>query len=188
MLPQEIFVLLAPGFEEIEAVTIIDVLRRAGLEVRVAAVGPDNRVEGAHGIVIEAEFRLAEAAGASPGAVVLPGGMPGAENLKNSPEVAELVGRVARAEGLLAAICAAPWALSSLTSLEGRALTCYPSFRERIEGGSWQDSPVVVDSGVGTVITSQGPATALPFALTIVEHFLGSEQRASLEQAMLVSG
>ncbi len=183
MFPQNLFVLLAPGFEEIEAVTVVDVLRRAHLEVRVAAVGPDLRVEGAHRVPIEADFLLSEAADETPGALILPGGMPGAQHLKDSPEVAAMVERVAEADKLLAAICAAPWALSHLTPLDGRRVTCYPSFRERMAGGDWEDAPVVCD---GALITSQGPATALPFALAIVAHFIGTEQADAIADGMLL--
>ncbi len=175
-------VLLAPGFEEIEATTVIDVLRRA--EVDTTAVGvEDRRVTGAHGIVLEADATLAERGGEAWDLVVLPGGLPGATNLRDSEAVQALLRAQQSRRGKLAAICAAPIALSAAGVLEGRRATSYPSFSGELSCGEYCEDAVVVD---GAVITSRGPATALRFALRLAAELRGPSQAASIAEAMLV--
>lgn len=176
-------VLLADGFEEIEAVTPIDVLRRAGVEVVTLGV-TGKRVKGAHGLVIEADEPVAQAP-EELDLVVLPGGMPGAENLARSPEVKGLVERVSRAGKRVAAICAAPAvALAPTGLLAGRRATCYPGFEARFAPDVQASTErVVVD---GALVTSRGPGTALEFALALVEQLVGAAKAAELRQKMLV--
>ena len=179
---RDILVPLLPGFEEIEAVTVIDVLRRAELPVRVGGreVGP---VRGSHGIEVYAEVALAEVDPASLQMVALPGGMPGAANLAEDPTVQSLVRALAGAGDYTAAICAAPMALAAAGVHEGKKVTCYPGFESHLDGAEVVEDRVVVD---GKVVTSRGPGTALEFALSLVGLLAGSEREAALERGMLV--
>lgn len=181
---KKILILLAEGFEEIEAVTSIDILRRAKLDVIIASVNDANVVKGAHGISIKADIRLRDFEGL-PDAIVLPGGMPGSENLANSAKVTELIKRTNLAGKIIAAICAAPAIVLAPTGiLDGKKATCYPqcesSFGTRT---TYIDREVVVD---GNIITSRGPGTALQFALTIVKHLVGDEIADTVKQQCLI--
>lgn len=180
-------VLLADGFEEIEAVTPIDVLRRAGVEVLSLGV-PGRRVRGARGVVLEADQALSDFALEEAGQVdlvVLPGGMPGAENLARDPRVAALVRAVRAAGQRIAAICAAPAvALGPTGLLAGRRATCYPGFEQRFASDVRPSQErVVVDDWL---VTSRGPGTALEFALTLVEQLAGAQAADELRTKMLV--
>ena len=171
------------GFEELEAVTIIDVLRRAELPVLVAG---DRRgvVKGNHAIGVEADVALSEIDPHTVRAVVLPGGMPGAANLAHHPQVQALLKTVAKAGKYTAAICAGPIALAAAGLLEGRAATCYPGHQDKLGGATFLEERIVVD---GPVITSRGPGTAMEFALTLVGLLVGGEVEAKLGERMLVS-
>jgi protein deglycase len=175
-------VLLAAGFEEIEAVTIIDVLRRADLDVVTAAVG-QNPVKGSHGVVVQADRPLAELKGEAWDMVVLPGGLPGATNLRDDPGVVELLKRQAAKGKGIGAICAAPIALGKAGLLQGRKATSYPGFEDQLTGAVYQEAPVVRD---GNIITSRGPGTAMEFALQIVSDLKGRTAAESLRKGMLV--
>ena len=176
-------VLLAEGFEELEAVTILDVLRRAGIETEALSVG-NQRVAGAHGIPVLADRTLKEGAGERWDAVILPGGLPGATNLQEDPQVLALVQEQNRSGRMVAAICAAPIALASAGVLEGRRATCYPGFEDQLGKVERSEERVVID---GNVITSRGPGTALDFALTLVEELKGREAADALRDAMLIT-
>src|SRR5687767_1843058 len=158
-------VLLAPGFEEIEAVTIIDVLRRGEIDTVVLGV-EDLRVEGSHQISISADRTLVDALEEKWDLVVLPGGMPGAANLRDSEVVQRFLKQQDEAGAKLGAICAAPIALAKANLLNGKKATSYPSFEKQVTGATYRREPVVVD---GRIITSRGPGTALDFALKLVE-------------------
>ncbi len=184
MAVDRVAVLLAEGFEEIEAVTIIDVLRRAEIDVETAAITEQRCVNGAHGIEIMADTTLAALAPDRLAMVVLPGGMPGSANLAASAAVCALLRRVWESGRHVAAICAAPIALHAAGLLQGRRVTCYPSFEERLSGATPTGATVECDE---RIVTSRGPGTALEFALTLV-HTLGREQAArELREGMLVS-
>lgn len=176
-------VILAPGFEEIEAVTIVDVLRRAGVDAQCAALG-ERSVTGAHAITVMADQTLAEAAGTQWDLVVLPGGMPGSAHLRDSEAVRALLRDQHARGGRVAAICAAPIALAAAGLLADRRATSYPKFAGELGCRCYSQEPVVVD---GNVITSRGPATALAFALTLVRELCGAERTAELAAAMLTS-
>jgi len=175
-------VLLAPGFEEIEAITVVDVLRRAGVEVTVAGVS-DADVTGSHGITVRADRLLAEAAEGSYDLVVLPGGLPGATNLRDDPAVQALVRSHAAAGRRVAAICAGPIALAAAGVLRGKRATSYPGFGEQLGCEEYLEEPVVTD---GTVTTSRGVGTALDFALALVAQLEGADVAATQAQRMLV--
>jgi 4-methyl-5(b-hydroxyethyl)-thiazole monophosphate biosynthesis len=170
---------LAPGFEEIEAITVIDLLRRAGIEVRTAALG-DLRVTGSHDITVEADIRLDDARVGDYDMIVLPGGMPGAEHLKQDARLSELLRQFAAEGRYTAAICAAPGVLAHAGLLAGRAATSYPGFLDddSAPGIRLKTDPVVTD---GKVVTSRGPGTAMDFGLALIELLEGPEARRVVE-------
>ena len=174
---------LLPGFEEIEAVTIIDVLRRAELRVLVAstATGP---VRGSHDIEVAADAALASIAADAVDMIALPGGMPGAAALARDPEVQRLIRELAAAGKYTCAICAAPIALAAAGVHRGKRVTCYPGFEPQLEGGTLVEDRVVVD---GTLVTSRGPGTALEFALALVGILRGATAQAELAKRMIVA-
>lgn len=179
---KRVVVPLAEGFEEIEAITVIDVLRRAGITVDVAAVGAAP-VRGSHGISVGSDMPLGRAKADDYDMIVLPGGMPGTLNLKNSKELGQLVRRLARSGKYVAAICAAPIVLASHQLLEGREVTSHPSVREQLEGVRYSEQPVVID---GKIITSRGPGTALLFSLILTSLLVGGGKEQELQKLMVV--
>ncbi len=178
-----VLVPLAEGFEEIEAVTIIDVLRRAGAEVVAAATGSALAVMGARGVRVLADALLADVAGREFELIALPGGVPGATNLAASAALNDLLQSQASADRLIGAICAAPAvALQPLGLLQGKHATCYPSFGDRLGPAGPAAGAVVRD---GQLLTSRGPGTAMAFALALAEALFGPAKRAELAQALL---
>lgn len=173
-------VLLAEGFEEIEATAIVDVLRRSGVTVTTAALGT-SPVRGSHGISLVADRSLEGVDAATFDAVVLPGGMPGAKHLKEDPRVLALVAKAAHAGKVVAAVCAGPIALAAAGVLAGRRATAFPGYE--LEGARFSEERVVVDDNV---ITSRGPGTAIEFSLALVERLVGSAAAERLRREMLV--
>ena len=166
-------VFLASGFEEIETVTIVDVLRRAGVDVTVAGLTP-NVVEGVHSMKIVPDKSIDDVKIEDFDAVVVPGGNPGYKNLRKDPRVIDLIKEAFNSNKLVAAICAGPAVLSDAGVLEGKSCTIYPGMENELEkgGGKPKQDIVVVD---GNLITSRGPATALPFALKLAEKLAGKQ-------------
>jgi 4-methyl-5(b-hydroxyethyl)-thiazole monophosphate biosynthesis len=184
-----VLVPLAPGFEEIEAVTVVDLLRRAGIEVHTASLdGP--QVRGSHGITVMADIALDAAVADRYDMIVLPGGMPGAQHLKDDARVISLLRRFAASGRFTAAICAAPGVLAHAGLLEARAATSFPGFldADSAPGIRLRDDPVVVD---GKVVTSRSAGTALEFGLALIELLEGAEAcqqvRRRLEMARTTS-
>lgn len=175
------YVILAEGFEEIEALAQIDVLRRAGIDVMSASVAGEY-VTGAHGITVKSDITVDEALslGDAQG-VILPGGMPGTTNIAKSEKAVELIKKVNSQGGLVAAICAAPSCLGALGILKGKKATCYPGFENALDGAEILYDDVVAD---GNVITSRGPGTAIKFGLCLAERITGKSQKA-LAEAMI---
>ena len=157
-------VLFMNGFEEVEGLTVVDMLRR--LEIECDIVGKSADITGSHGIVIKADKLLEEITVKDYDAVVLPGGLPGATNLRDDEKVISLVKEMNKAGKIVAAICAAPIVLERAGVLEGRGFTAYPGVGEKIEGGNFKEELVVMD---GNIITSRGPATSMEFAFAIAE-------------------
>lgn len=173
-----VLVPLAPGFEELEAITIVDLLRRAEIDVVTAALGA-NPVTGNHSIAVRADALLDDVLRDTFDMVVLPGGMPGARHLREDPRVLDCLRRHAAAGRRTAAICAAPSVLAAAGLLDGRAATSFPGFLD--DAGPdvrRSEAPVVVD---GTVVTSRGPGTAMDFALALIAELRGADARATVE-------
>ena len=178
----QVAVLLADGFEEIEAITIVDVLRRADVQVRTLAL-KSKTVQGAHGIAIEADALLDHEQSKDWDLVVLPGGQPGANTLRDDPRVASLIERQFGQNRKVAAICAAPIALGAHGMLKGRHATCYPGFEDQLRDAKLTLEPVVVDRDI---TTSRGPGTAMAFALNLVEQLQGKSKADSVRKGMLL--
>jgi len=174
-----ILVPLAEGFEEIEAVTTIDILRRAGIETITAAL-KSNPVTGSHNIPVTADMILNEKEKFN--AIVLPGGIPGSINLKNDPRIIGLLKSINEAEGITAAICAAPIVLSEAGLLKGKKFTCYPGHEKEITEGKYIEEPVVTD---GKIVTSRGALCSPLFAFKIVEMVVGEKTAMQLKEQMM---
>lgn len=175
-----VLVPLANGFEEIEAVTIIDVLRRAGVVVTVAGLA-DGPARGSHDIVLEPDTTLDAVRAASFDAVVLPGGMPGAKHLSEDPRVLEIVRRSVESGRLTAAICAAPIVLEAAGVLKGVRATSYPG--HALPSARYSEDSVVED---GVIVTSRAAGTAMEFALALVTRLVSPAKARELTERMLV--
>ncbi|MDE7387939.1 MAG: DJ-1/PfpI family protein [Muribaculaceae bacterium] len=178
------YVFLAPGFEEIEAVTPIDVLRRAGLEVTVVSIVPGEKaVTGANGVTYVADVCIDGMNAADADWLILPGGLPGSTNLYECAPLADMLRAHMAKGGHTAAICAAPAVvLGQLGLLRGRRATCYPGCENMCEGAEMIASPVVAD---GNLITGWGPSAALPWAYAIVDAAAGRDTADALREGML---
>ncbi len=180
-----VYVFLADGFEEIEALTPVDLLRRAGVEVKTVGV-TGMEVTGSHGITVKADISAADAeqeiASSELEMIVLPGGMPGSTNLDASPVVEKFIEAAEKSDAHIAAICAAPMILGKRGLLKGRDATCYPGFESYLEGAKVYDAAVVVD---GKYITSNGMGAALDFALQLVELLKGQAESEKLADAVM---
>lgn len=182
-----VLVPLAPGFEEIEAVTIIDVLRRGGVDVTVAGVHGPGSVEGAHGIALGAEAGLATVRDQDFDMLILPGGEPGVTHLAGDAALQALVARRMRAGLGLGAICAAPRILAEAGFLHGRPATSHPSVEAALRAGGARYDDVRRVVRDGALVTSRGPGTALEFALEVLEMLGLGERAGRLRQAMLAA-
>lgn len=177
-------IVLADGFEEIEALTVVDVLRRGGVNVTTATIGKAKEVAGAHGIVVMADKFLADVQDDNYDAVILPGGGQGTERLRASHEVFELLRRQKEAERLICAICAAPIVLVDAGVLEpGQHITCYPTCIMELDRNS-ANVPVVAD---GNVITGQAPGSAMLFALVILQALSGDAVASKVARGLVTN-
>ena len=195
---KKILVFLADGFEEVEAITPVDYLRRAGIEVTTVAIGTENKAISARGIEIKADALLSGLSSEgklSPeywDGVVVPGGLPGADNLSASKETCAFLIEMAAAGKFVSAICAAPArVLSPLGILTGKRFTCYPGEEKKVlapdsasPGAVWKQDRVVVD---GNIITSRAAGTAGEFSLAIIAWFLGKAEADNLGERVLLS-
>jgi 4-methyl-5(b-hydroxyethyl)-thiazole monophosphate biosynthesis len=179
MASQRVLVPLAQGCEELEAVTIIDLLRRAGIEVITAGLDTQP-VRGSRGTVLIPDTSLDEVMTQAFDMVVLPGGLPGADHLEADVRIQQLLINMYESDRYIAAICAAPKVLASAGLLQGKQVTCFPGVLDAadIEGMNVKTDPVVQD---GKVITSRGPGTAMDFSLLLIESLVGRDKRDEVE-------
>ena len=177
-----IHLFLAPGFEDIEAIAPIDILRRCRLDVQTVSITDDMMVESAHGIVIKADKLFAEADFQDSQALVLPGGWPGAKNLAEHKGLREVLLTHFNRGGLTCALCAAPMVLGMSGILQGRQATCYPGFEGQLSGAEFTGAWVQED---GNVITGRGPGAAMEFAYTIAARFTGWDFIRRLQEGMI---
>ena len=175
-------ILFAEGFEEVEALTTVDLLRRADIACDIVAVDDGGEIVGAHGVAVRADRAFSGTDFSAYDGLILPGGMPGTTNLAKENKVLTLLKEYYEAGKLTAAICAAPTVLAKAGLLQGKRAVCYPGMEDGLRGALAAFDPVAVD---GTVITSRGVGTAIPFALAIIEYFLGSEKAADISKSIV---
>lgn len=179
-----VVVLLANGFEEIEALTPVDMLRRAGKTVVTASVTGLKEVQGSHGITVIADALAEQIDADGIEALILPGGMPGSLGLDASPQTDRLIEATLKNGGRLAAICAAPLVLGRRGLLEGKRAVCYPGFEGELKGADILDAPVVTD---GNVTTAKGMGAALAFSKELVSLLASPELSIKLAQGICES-
>lgn len=177
-----IYVFLAQGFEETEAIAPIDILRRCGKEVVTVGIG-DNIIKGSHGIAVvtDTEDKLIELNGDLE-MIVLPGGMPGTLNLENSPVVQSAIDYCTANDLYIGAICAAPSILGHKGLLRGKRAVCYTGFEPQLEGAEVVDEPAVID---GKIITARGAGAAVEFGLKLAEALISKERSEKMGEALL---
>ena len=178
-------VLLADGFEDVEAVTPIDYLRRAGIEVVTAAISENLTITSRWGgIKLIADTTLSKNEEINWDAVIIPGGMPGASNIAASQEANVFIKKMASDGKLVCAICASPVVvLAPLGLLNRKKFTCYPGLEEKITDGQWSDTRVIVD---GNIITSRGAGTAGEFSIAIIENLLDKAAAEKIAETVLL--
>lgn len=177
-----VYAFLAPGYEEIEALTIVDVLRRAGVMVSTVSVTGDKIAMGSHNIPVIADQVFEECDFSDADLLFLPGGLPGATNLDAHQGLCELLASHASKGGLIAAVCAAPLVLGHLGLTEGKTCTCYPGFETELGKANYTGTMVEVD---GNLITGRGPAACLELAYTILNVLGKEEQSKQLREGMM---
>ncbi len=179
-----VYVFLANGFEEIEALSAVDILRRA--DIAVTTVGVNGKeIKGAHNITVTADITVNESDFADVSAVILPGGMPGTTNLNACEKLCSLLKACAKNGVLIAAICAAPSVLGNLELLKGKNYTCYPGFQSENFGGFYTGEKCVTDENVFPLITAKGPGAANDFAFSLVDYLTKDNSvSANLKQEM----
>lgn len=176
-----VYLLLADGFEEIEAITPCDLLRRAGVDAKLVGVG-GGRIRGSHGIAVETDLLLEEAAGVLPEMVVLPGGRRGVDTLLASPAALDLVKRCWQAGKYVAAICAAPTLLAKLCITDGCRATCYPGMESQMGPAQMQNAAAVRD---GRLITGRSAGCSMQFALALVDALCGEHTARKISEGVV---
>ena len=177
----KVYEFLANGFEEIEGLAPVDILRRGGVEVITVSVTGDLMVETSHGITVMADALLEETDLSDADMLLLPGGMPGSKNLNAHEGVRAAVMAQAAKGGRIGAICAAPMVLGSLGLLQGKRATCSPGFEVYMDGADYTAELFTVD---GNIITGEGPAATLPYAYRILSFFIPAEDVRTLQRKM----
>ena len=166
------YIFLADGFEEIEGLMVVDLLRRADIDITMVSMSEKKQVTGAHGISVTGDAIFQEIDFSNKDMLILPGGMPGTTNLMEHKELVQLLIDHNEEGKMIGAICAAPSVLGVNKILEGKHATCFPGFEEKLLGAAYLDEKVVKDKNI---ITSKGLGTALDFALAMIEHYKGSK-------------
>ena len=180
----KVYVFLAEGFEEIEGLTVVDLLRRAKIETEMVSIMDTKQVKGSHGIEVTADSLFADHDYEDAEILVLPGGMPGTLNLGNHEGLCTLLKKQYEAEKKIAAICAAPSVFGQLGFLNGRIATCYPGFESKLEGAIVLTTKVAVD---GHVTTSRGMGTAIDFSLKLIEQIIDLNTAMEISEGILHS-
>ena len=180
---KKVYQFMADGFEDIEALIPVDVLRRGGVDIKTVSINGSNIVESAHGVQMVADvlFEEVEDQLADADLLMLPGGMPGAENLNAHEGVKKALVRQFEAGKMVAAICAAPLVLGGLGILKGKRATCYPGFEGTLEGAEYTHDLWTTD---GNVTTGEGPAAALPYAYSLLAMLTTEENAATVAEGM----
>ena len=178
----KVYEFIANGSEDIEALTVVDVLKRAGIDIKTVSINDTEAVELAHGTKMACDLAIADADFGDADMLLLPGGLPGAYNLNEHSVVREVLTKHAAAGKKYGAICAAPLVLGSTGLLQGKRATCYPGFEDQLTGATYTAELYTVD---GNVITGCGPAATLPYAYAILE-ILGEKEKAdALREGMM---
>lgn len=176
-------VFLAVGFEEMEAVGTVDVLRRGGIETKTVSITSEHKVTGAHGMEFTTDALFSETDFSDADALVLPGGMPGSKNLNECEPLKELLIQQYKQKKIVAAICAAPLVLGGLGLLKGRKATCYPGFEPTLIGAVVTDKPVEVSDHI---ITGKGPGLVYNFALALLSSLKGDAVAEEVAAGLLL--
>lgn len=179
---KKICVFFADGFEEIEGLTVVDLLRRAGVEVTTASISNSLTIHGAHGIDVQADKMFDDVNYEEQDMVVLPGGMPGTLNLGAHQGVKTVLEQFYKEKKYIAAICAAPSVLGGYGMLEGRKATSYPGFQEALKGAEYVEDAVAVDD---FMITSRGLGTAIDFSLALIEKLIDKQKAETIKNAIM---
>lgn len=178
---KRVLIPLAPGFEEIEAITVVDILRRADIEVVIAGTEA-SPIQGRCKIKVVTDTRLEDVVEQDFDMVVLPGGLEGTENLKKNPLISKLLRKMEKTGKYISAICAAPTVLSAIGLIKGRRLTSHPSVKDSISEATYLEERVVVD---GHLVTSRAPGTAMEFAYKLVEILVGEGKVHEVNQGVM---
>ena len=177
-----IYMFLADGFEEVEALCPLDILRRAGLEVTTVGVGGKDLIVGSHGIVVQADIPDIMYRDSAPDMIILPGGMPGSTNLDESKTVDAALRVAVKRGAYLCAICAAPLVLGKRGYLEGKSAVCYPGFEELLTGATVSETETVVKDG--NIITAKGMGAAFEFGLELVRALKDNETAEKIKRSV----
>lgn len=179
---KKIGIFMADGCEEIEGLTVVDIVRRAKMEIVMISITGKREVTSSHQVTFLTDALAAEVDYDTLDGIVLPGGMPGTLNLQEDETVNKVIRQFATEGRLVCAICAAPSVLGAADVLEGKWATCHPGFEEKLTGAKVEEKEVVVD---GNVITSRGMGTAIPFALSLVSQLVSEEKAQELAQSII---
>lgn len=178
----KVYVFLADGFEEIEGLTVVDLMRRAGIEVTTVSIKEDTAIEGSHHILLRADTTFGICDFSDADMLVLPGGGLGTENLEKCEPLGKLVTSYCEKGGKIAAICAAPRVFAGLGLLNGKKATCYPSVMEELTGAVKSEDAVVVD---GNITTSRGLGTAIDFSLELITQLISKEKADEIAESVV---
>ncbi len=180
---KKVYVFFAEGFEEIEAITPVDVLRRAGIDVTTVSVTGNKQVTGSHNINIITDALMEDIKDSPADMLVLPGGMPGALNLNSNAELKKMIKEYSDRGKQVSAICAAPLVLGEMGLLENKTATCYPGFESHLKGADISISPVEIS---GNIVTGKGVGAAMKFALELVARLTDKKTADELAKKMVV--
>lgn len=178
----KVYIFLADGFEDIEGLTVVDLMRRAQIDIQTVSIKDTKEIQTSHGITMLTDRTFGETDFSDADMLVLPGGMPGTRYLGEYKPLTDLLTDFYEKGGKVAAICAAPSVFAALGFLKGRKATSYPSFMDKLEGALTTEEPVAVD---GNVTTSRGLGTAIDFALCLIAQLLGEEKAKEIAASVV---